>query len=79
MSNKKPVTEQTDVKSPKFINSHRRKFMQSSAVASAVAASGVTLSSAATAAEAAAPAQPAEDAGYELTDRVRQYYKMARF
>ena len=79
MSNKKPVSEQTDVKTPKFINSHRRKFMQSSAVASAAAVSGVTLSGGATAAESAEPVQPTGDAGYKVTDRVRQYYKMARF
>lgn len=79
MSTKEQVTEPTNVKTPGYISSARRQFMQRSAVAGAAAASGVTLSGAASATEIAEPVADSKDAGYELTDRVRQYYRMARF
>lgn len=79
MSSKDQSTEHTETTLPRYINNTRRKFMKSSAVAGAAAASGVTISGAAAAAEGAEPVQETADAGYELTDRVRQYYRMARF
>lgn len=65
----------------KLINARRRTFLQSSALLTAASA-GAT-SAVASVDTAGDVQQPAEElkgsAGYQETDRVRRYYKMARF
>ncbi|MBX2836442.1 MAG: twin-arginine translocation signal domain-containing protein [Gammaproteobacteria bacterium] len=64
----------------KFIDASRRGFLQRSAVASGVAATGTL------AVEAQADSTPPTldtevntHAGYRLTDKVKEYYRKARF
>lgn len=69
-------------KTPKFINANRRGFMQKSAVIGGAAVAGTAVAAGNT-----DPVQPAgvektdttDHAGYQLTDRVREYYRKARF
>lgn len=66
----------------RFINADRRRFVQSTAIVGGVAATGATVVQAATtdtqAPESANP-QVKQHAGYQLTDRVKEYYRKARF
>jgi len=64
----------------KFIDASRRGFLQRSAVASGVTAAG-GLSVAAQAETPAVVTTPEADnhAGYRLTDKVKEYYRKARF
>lgn len=66
---------------PKFIDARRRGFLQGAAVVTGAAATGAV----GAAVEPATPAEPVTtddrsgDAGYRLTDKVREYYARARF
>ena len=66
-------------KKTRFINANRRGFMQKSAVigGAAVTAATVTGVQAETVTEEKKLAPTS--AGYQLTDRVREYYQKARF
>lgn len=69
-------------KKQKLINARRRTFLQSSALLTAASA-GAATSAVASTSSAENLQQPAEEikasAGYQETDRIRRYYKMARF
>ncbi|MBX2823102.1 MAG: twin-arginine translocation signal domain-containing protein [Gammaproteobacteria bacterium] len=72
-------------KQPQFINADRRRFVQKTTVASGAAVAGVAVI------DAQAGSQDNLDvrdmagdktqahAGYQLTDRVKEYYRKARF
>ncbi len=66
----------------KLINARRRTFLQSSALLTAASAGAATTAVASTTSTENLQ-QPADEikgsAGYKETDRVRRYYKMARF
>ncbi|MFK8082431.1 MAG: twin-arginine translocation signal domain-containing protein [Granulosicoccus sp.] len=69
----------TAAKKPAFINANRRGFMQGAALASGVAATGVTVAADSPEVQADQAGQPVNGKGYELTDHIRKYYKRARF
>jgi len=66
-------------KKTRFIDANRRGFMQKSAVIGGAAVSGAAVTGvqadAGVTPEKASPAS----AGYQLTDKVREYYRKARF
>ena len=63
-----------------YINANRRGFMQRTAIVGAIASTG-TLSTTAQAStdDATVGANASEHAGYRLTDKVKEYYRKARF
>lgn len=70
-------------KETKFINADRRRFMRNTTVVSGAVAAGVAVSNAQAQpdeqADAALVIDTDKHAGYQLTDRVKEYYKKARF
>lgn len=66
-------------KKTKFINAKRRGFIQGSVVAGGAVATGAAEAAADAAIETAEPSKTEGHAGYRLTDKVKRYYKMARF
>lgn len=69
-------------KETKFINADRRRFMRNTTVVSGAVAAGVAVGSTQAQTEEADSAvivDTTEHAGYQLTDRVKEYYKKARF
>lgn len=69
-------------KETKFINADRRRFMRNTTVVSGAVAAGVAVSGAQAQSEDLSEAvivDTKEHAGYQLTDRVKEYYKKARF
>jgi|GEM_PF-782040 len=77
----KPAETQSQTPSrPAFIDAKRRGWLQGAAVAVAAGASGAGAVAQAADPEATVVAdEPAGDAGYRLTDHVREYYAKARF
>jgi len=79
---KKQTTKNTRYIDARFIDAKRRGFMQGSAVLTAAAATGATsIAAAATENPVVEPVTKTteEHAGYQETDRIRQYYLKARF
>ena len=70
-------------KETKFINADRRRFMRNTTVVSGAVAAGVAISGAQAQTEDlsdnAVIIDSGKHAGYQLTDRVKEYYKKARF
>jgi len=79
MSDDRTCESTNTAKPPAFIDARRRGLLQGAAVAVAGGAAGVgTAARAAAAPLDPVAAKPAEDAGYRLTDHVREYYAKAR-
>ncbi len=70
-------------KETKFINADRRRFMRNTTVVSGAVAAGVAVSNAQAQTEeqgdGAVIVDTGDHAGYQLTDRVKENYKKARF
>lgn len=77
---KKTQSEKVNTEKPAFINATRRGFIQRSAVVGGVAASGALVADAQaeTPLETQTP-ETSRHAGYQLTDKVKEYYRKARF
>ena len=76
------MSKKQTTKSTRYIDAKRRGFMQGSAVLTATAATGAaSMATAATEGPVVKPVAETTEghAGYQETDRVRQYYLKARF
>jgi len=81
MSKKQTTNSKRDIDA-RFIDAKRRGFIQGSAVLTATAATGAaSIATAATESQVVEPVTKTteEHAGYQETDRIRQYYLKARF
>ena len=77
---KKTQSEKVGSEKTGFINAQRRGFMQRSALVGGVAASGGIVANAQASTRLETPkVETSEHAGYQLTDKVKEYYRKARF